>query len=237
MQKELAMKVNTLGKMMVIAVAMGLLTGFGLGDLNKALTPGSGDCSKAKDPKKCKKEQELKTGAKVLAVGVAAKLIHDMIIDYRSSQTKPEDQVVQEYKKTHPSLPKEPEVVAYTSSIKPGEVVKAGKEVLVNSSLVVVPGVNSKAIDIQEQIDIHDNEKNEKVLKTLTKSVNEKTKKSGAFNNEFKFTLPVGMPQGVYPIKTQVLVNGKAAKPTNNKMQLVLNVDRNSNYTIVAIAP
>lgn len=231
------MKVSTLGKMMVIAAAMGLLTGFGLGDLNKALTPGSDDCSKAKDPKKCKKEQELKTGAKVLAVGVAAKLIHDMIIDYRSSQTKPEDQVVQEYKKTHPSLPNEPEVVAYTSSIKPGEVVKAGKEVLVNSSLVVVPGVNSKAIDIQEQIDIHDNEKNEKVLKTPTKSVNEKTKKSGAFNNEFKFTLPVGMPQGVYPIKTQVLVNGKAAKPTNNKMQLVLNVDRDSNYTIVAIAP
>lgn len=228
------MKGNFVGAVMVSAVAMTLLTGFGLGDLDKKLS-GSEDCSKAKDPKKCKKEQDLKTGAKIVAIGIAAKLIHDMIIDYRSSQTKPEEQVVQEYKKTHPSLPKEPEVVAYTSSIKPGEVVKAGKEVLVNSSLVVVPGVNSKSVDIQEKIDIHDNEKNDQVLKTLTKPVNAKTKKSGAFNNEFKFTLPIGMPQGVYPIKTQILVNGKAAKPTNNKMQLVLNVDRDLRYTIVAV--
>lgn len=230
------MKGNLVGTVMAVTVAMTLLTGFGVGDLDKKLSTGSEDCSKAKNPKKCKKEQDLKTGAKVIAVGVAAKLIHDMIIDYRSSQTKPEDQVVQEYKKTHPSLPKEPEVIAYTSSIKPGEVVKAGKEVLVNSSLVVVPGVNSKSVDIQEKIDIHDNEKNDQVLKTLTKPVNEKTKKTGAFNNEFKFTLPIGMPQGVYPIKTQILVNGKAAKPTNNKMQLVLNVDRDLRYTIVAVS-
>lgn len=234
MGKEQVMKGNFVGAVMVGAVAMTLLTGFGLGDIDKKLS-GSEDCSKAKDPKKCKKEQDLKTGAKIVAIGIAAKLIHDMIIDYRSSQTKPEEQVVQEYKKTHPSLPKEPEVVAYTSSIKPGEVVKAGKEVLVNSSLVVVPGVNSKSVDIQEKIDIHDNEKNDQVLKTLTKPVNAKTKKSGAFNNEFKFTLPIGMPQGVYPIKTQILVNGKAAKPTNNKMQLVLNVDRDLRYTIVAV--
>lgn len=236
MGKEQVMKGNLVGTVLAVTVAMTLLTGFGVGDLDKKLSTGSKDCSKDKDPKKCKKEQDLKTGAKVIAVGVAAKLIHDMIIDYRSSQTKPEDQVVQEYKKTHPSLPKEPEVIAYTSSIKPGEVVKAGKEVLVNSSLVVVPGVNSKSVDIQEKIDIHDNEKNDQVLMTLTKPVNEKTKKTGAFNNEFKFTLPIGMPQGVYPIKTQILVNGKAAKPTNNKMQLVLNVDRDLRYTIVAVS-
>lgn len=229
------MKGNLVGTVLTVTVAMTLLTGFGLGDLDKKLSIGSEDCSKAKDPKKCKKEQDLKTGAKVIAIGVAAKLIHDMIIEYRSSQTKPEDQVVQEYKKTHPSLPQEPEVIAYTSSIKPGEIVKAGKEVLVKSSLVVVPGVNSKSVDIQEKIDIHDPEKNDQVMKTLTKTVNEKTKKSGEFNNEFIFTLPIGMPQGVYPIKTQVLVNGKAAKPTNNKMQLVLNVDRDLRYTIVAV--
>lgn len=231
------MKGNLVSTVVAVTAAMTLLTGFGLGDLDKKLSMGAEDCSKAKDQKKCKKEQDLKTGAKVLAIGVAAKLIHDMIIDYRSSQTKPEDQVVQEYKKTHPNLPQEPEVIAYTSSIKPGEIVKAGKEVLVNSSLVVVPGMNSKSVDIQEKMDIHDNEKNDQVLKTLTKPVNEKTKKSGAFNNEFKFTLPVGMPQGVYPIKTQILVNGKAAKPTNNKMQLVLNVDRDLRYTIVAVSP
>jgi hypothetical protein len=43
------------------------------------------------------------------------------------------------------------------------------------------------------------------------------------------------MPQGVYPIKTLVLVNGAASKPSSNKMQLVLNVDKDSNYEIVAV--
>lgn len=229
------MKTKTLHKFMLVVVAMGLLTGFGLGDINKKLSPGGDDCSGSSDPKKCKKEHELKTAAKIAAIGIAAKLIADMIIDYRASQTSAEEQVVQDYKKKHQALPAEPEVVEYTSSVKPGEVVKAGKEVLISSHLVVVPGVNSKAIDIQEQITIYDNEKNDNTLKSLTKPVNEKSKKSGAFNNEFKFTLPVGMPQGVYPIKTLVTVNGKAAKPSSNKMQLVLNVDQDQRYQIVAM--
>ena len=228
------MKITVLHKLTMTVVAVGLLSGFSLGDVKKP-SLGAEDCSKSSDPKKCKKDQQLKAGAAVATVGVAAKLIYDMVIDYRASQTKNEDLVVQEYKKTHPTLPAEPEVLEYTSSIKPGEVVKAGKEVLISSNLVVVSGINSKAIDIQEQIDIYDNENASQMLKSLTKPVNEKTKKSGAFNNEFKFTLPVGMPQGVYPVKTQVLVNGKAAKPANNKMQLVLNVDRNLQYQFVAI--
>lgn len=228
------MKLNILHKLTLTVAAVGLLSGFGLGDISKKISSGS-DCSGSSDPKKCEKEQELKTAAKVAAIGLAAKIIADMIIDYRASQTSGEEQVVQNYKKVHEILPPEPEVVEYTSSVKPGEIVKAGSEVMISSNLVVVPGAKSKSIDIQEQITIYDNEKNDKTLKSLTKPVNEKTKKSGAFKNEFKFKLPVGMPQGVYPIKTLVMVNGKASKPSDNKMQLVLNVDRNQEYQIVAV--
>ena len=231
------MKINVLSKLALIVVAMGLLTGFNMKDIGDKVKPNTDECDKTDDPKKCKKEQQLKTGVKIVAVGLAAKIIYDMVIEYRSTQTKDEDQVVQNYKKTHKTLPAEPEVLEYTSSIKPGEIVKAGKEILINSSLVVIPGVKSAALDIQEQIDIYDNEKDGQMMKSLIKPVNEKTKKSGEFSNEFKFTLPIGMPQGVYPIKTQVLVNGKAAKPTSNKMQLVLHVDQQQHYTIVAMNP
>jgi DNA-directed RNA polymerase subunit H (RpoH/RPB5) len=177
----------------------------------------------------------VETGAKIIAVGIAAKLIHDMVIEYKTSQTKDEKKVVKEYSKKNKTLPSEPKVVEYETSIKPGDVVKAGKEVQVVSRLVVVPGNDGKPVEIKEEINIFDNEDNTKSLKNLTKPVNEKTKQTGEFKNQFKFTLPEGMPQGVYPIKTLVLLNGKTSNPSNNKMQLVLDVDQNHQYRILAV--
>lgn len=228
------MKLSGLHTSVIAIVAMSMLTGFGLGDLSKTLSGGK-DCSNSDDRNKCQAEETARTAAKVAATDAAAKIIAKMIINYRVMQASEEDAVVREYKLAHKALPAQPEVVKYTSSIKPGQVVKAGKPVLVGSDLVVVRGEKSKNTIIQEQLSIYDNENNDKKLISLTKPVNEKTKKSGAFKNEFKFTLPVGMPQGVYPIKTLVLVNGKAAKPVDNKIQLVLNVDQNQQYQIVAM--
>lgn len=232
------MKISNVIKLVLIIPAAVMLMGLGLGDLNKAVPKvgGSGeDCSKSADPKKCEKNKAIKSGAQAVAVGVAAKVIYDMVIEFSTAQTSPEDKVVADYKKKNKDLPAEAQVLEYASSLKPGEVVNAGKEVKVVSSLVVVPGKDGKAVEIKEQINIHDNEDNKKVLKSLSKMVNEGTKKTGAYHNEFKFTLPVGMPQGVYPVKTVVMLNGKEAKPSNNKMQLVLHVDDRQHYQIVAI--
>ncbi len=229
------MKISNLFTAVVVVASLGLLTGFGLGDLDKKLSPNKEDCDKKADPKKCRKGEDIKAAAKVVAIGIAAKIIHDMVIGYNSSQISPEDQVVSDYKKQHKTLPAEPLVVEYKSSVKPGEIVKAGNEVLVASTLIVVPGEKSKTIDIQEKIEIFDNDNSKEIIKSFSKSVNEKTKKSGAFKNEFKFTLPAGMPQGVYPIKTVVLVDGKPFNPNANKMQIVLNVDKNNEYHFVAL--
>ncbi|MBI3561743.1 MAG: hypothetical protein HY080_08515 [Gammaproteobacteria bacterium] len=228
------MKLSTLKVTVLVLTAMGMLTGFGLGDVTNKLS-GTDNCDKSSDPKRCEKERDLKTAGKIVAIGIAAKLIYDMIIDYTSSQVSDEDKVINDYKKVHEVLPPEPDVVQYSSTLKPSNVVSAGKAVIIDSDLVVVPSAKSKTVDIQERIDIYDNEKTDKTIKSMTKPVNAKTKKSGAFKNEFKFTLPVGMPQGVYPIKTMVLVNGKAFKPAENKMQLVLNVDNQQHYRIVAV--
>lgn len=229
------MRNRKLYAVVAIVTSMVFLTGFGLGDIEKKVAPDKEDCDKKADPKKCKKRENLEAGAKVIAVGIAAKIIHEMIVQYKSSQVGTEDQVVADYKKQHQTLPPEPKVLEYTSSVKPGEVVKAGNEVMVASSLTVVPGQDGKPVEIQEKIEIFDNENNKESIKSLAKPVNGESKKTGAFKNEFKFTLPVGMPQGVYPIKTEVLLNGKPFNPTNNKMQLVLNVDQYQNYRIVAL--
>ncbi len=219
----------------VIVTSMGLLTGLGLGDLDKKLSPNKEDCDKKADPKKCRKGEAIRGAATAVAIGIAAKVIHDMVISYSSTQISPEDKVISDYLKTHKALPSEPEVTEYKSSVKPGEIVTAGKEVLIQSSLVVVPSDKTKAVEIQEKIEIYDAANNKDMISSLAKPVNEKTKKSGAFTNEFKFTPPVGLPQGVYPVKTEVLVNGKAFKPNTSKMQIVLNVDKDRQYSFVAL--
>ncbi len=162
-----------------------------------------------------------KTIGAVIAVGVAAKLIYDMVVDYQSKQINDESVVVNRYKKTHGGLPNEAILLNYQSSIEPGDVVSAGKSVSIKSKLEVVRSESSRHVSIQEKIVIFDNEDNSKELKSLIKTVNEKSNTSGEFENEFTFKLPKGMPQGLYPVQTTVIVNGVAQQPVNNTMQLI----------------
>jgi len=154
-------------------------------------------------------------------VGVGAKLIYDMVVDYQSKQVNDEAQVAERYKKLHGHLPEKAVLVDYESSIKPGDVVSAGTSISIQSRLEVVRSASSRQVDIQEKIIIFDNDDPTKELKSLTKVVNAKTKTSGAFVNEFTFKLPKGMPQGVYPVRTQVIINGQPYAPVDSQMQLV----------------
>ena len=157
----------------------------------------------------------------VVAVGIAAKLIYDMVVDYQSKQVNDESQVVKRYKKQHGDLPESPVLVEYESSIEPGDVVEAGNQISIVSNLEVVRSSVSRKVEIKEKITIFDNEDNDKELKSLTKVVNEDTNASGAFENEFTFKLPKGMPQGVYPVRSTVIVDGVAQTPVNSQMQLI----------------
>ncbi|MEP1740759.1 MAG: hypothetical protein ABJI60_16975 [Kangiellaceae bacterium] len=179
--------------------------------------------------------KRLKQIGAVVAIGVAAKLIYDMVVDYQSKQINDEGEVVDRYVETHGALPPEPVLVTYESSIKPGEVVTAGNDISIQSKLEVVRGADTRTVDIQEKITIFDNEDPTKELKSLVKAVNTDSKKSGAFENEFTFKLPKGMPQGVYPVKTAVIVDGKEQPARNSQMQLVFNGRFNSTYQRVAV--
>lgn len=229
------MRLGNLQKLIVVGIAISLLSGFGLGDLTKKIKPNTAKCEGKSNSKKCKKREKMKAIGKVVIIGVAAKLIHDMAVSFKSTSTSSESKVINKYKKAFGKLPNDPVVTIYNSSLKPGEIVKVGKKVRVVSNLEVIRGIKSKDVVIQEKFSIYDNEDNTKVLKSITKPVNAKNKRSGAFKNEFKFTLPVGMPQGIYPIKSIVIVNNKEVKPAKNRMQLVLQVNSPDNYQIVAL--
>jgi|GEM_PF-549620 len=227
---------KSLGVLATVCLAFTMTTGFGLKDLAKEIKPGTDKCKGSSNKKDCERKENLKSAAKVVAVGIAAKIIYDMVIDYRSKNVSDEGIVVEKYKSKFKNLPDDPAVLSYESSLKPGQVVKPGEPVLLVSRVEVVPGKNGGPVLVQEKIAIHDNEDPEKVIKSLVKTVNETSKKGGAFENEFSFVLPVGMPQGVYPVTTAVLLNDKETSREHNDMQVVLRVGPEGQYELLALA-
>ncbi len=225
-------KKNPLILSTALAAVITFGTGFGLKDVAKEVLPDSDKCAKSKDKRDCEKKENIKTAVKVVAVGIAAKIIYDMVIDYRTRNVSAEDAVVRDYKNKHKNLPDKPQVVAYSTSLKPGQVVKPGEPILLVSKVEVVPGRSGGPILVQEKIAIHDNEDSNKVIKSLVKNVNEGSKKGGAYENEFSFTLPVGMPQGVYPVQTAVLLNDQEIDTEKNEMQVVLHVTPAGEYRL-----
>jgi hypothetical protein len=185
--------------------------------------------------RKCKNREHLLAVAKVAAVAVAAKFIVDMVIDYRSKKIADEAGVAAAYKAEHANLPEQPVASVYTTSTLPGSVVQPGKKVLIQSEIVVVPGRAQKDTRIEERLAIFDNEDNTKELKSLTKMVNQDTKRAGHYTNEFSFTIPEGLPQGVYPIKTALVLNGKTVKTSSNDIQLVLQINAHGRQRFVAL--
>lgn len=194
---------------------------FDLKDLNRVFDKSY----KCKGDKKCKKKERLKAVARVAAVAVAATVITKMIIKHRSKKLEDEKQVAEEYKKEHKTLPEQAYAAEYVTNALPGTVVQPGKEIVIKSDILVVPGAKQKNTLIEERLAIYDNEDNTKELKSLTKAVNKSTKKAGRYENEFSFTLPEGIPQGVYPIKTELLLDGKVVDSSETGLQLVLYID------------
>ncbi|MET0357318.1 MAG: hypothetical protein ABW044_11095 [Cellvibrio sp.] len=187
------------------------------------------------DDQGCKNREHLKTAAKVAAVAVAVKYIADMIVEHRSKKVADEEGVVSEYKTKNQNLPEKAQASVYNTNALPGSVVEPGKKVLIQSDIVVVPGRQQKDTLIEERLAIFDNEDNTKELKSLTKGVNEETKRAGHYTNEFTFTLPEGVPQGVYPIKTTLFLNGEEIQTINNDLQLVLEVNSLGQMKLVAM--
>ncbi len=216
-----------------------LLTGFGLNDIKKNVVPDPDKCEGKSHESKCKNKEYLKAAAAVVAVSVAAKLIHDMVIDYKTEQVANDKEISQAYKKQYGEMPKSSTVFAYDATfstenktVKAGDplVVDASKPVVINSNISAILGTNAQKLNLEEKIEIYDNENPDQVINSLTKQVYEG--KGGSYKNTFSFTLPAGYPQGVYPIKTTAILDGKAVENTQSDMQIVMEVLQDGTYQI-----
>ncbi|MDZ7923330.1 MAG: hypothetical protein U5M23_04575 [Marinagarivorans sp.] len=233
------MKSNKLKLCVAAGLSFTLLSGFSLNDIKKNVIPDPDKCEGKSHESRCKNQEYLKAAAAVVAVSIAAKLIHDMVIDYKTEQVANDKDVAKAYKKQYGEMPKSSTVYEYTAAlasnnkaIKAGEptVVDAAQSVTINSNISAILGTNAKILSLEEKIEIFDNETPDAVINSLTKKVYEG--KGGVYKNTFSFTLPAGYPQGVYPIKTTVILDGKPVETTNADMQIVMEVLQDGTYQI-----
>jgi len=178
-------------------------------------------------------EKSAKDTATDMAADMAADLIRDMFIGYSTEQTKTDKQVSKEYKKENGSLPLNTTASVYKTQMLPGSAVSPGTKVRIKSHIEVIPGRNGKRAQIEEQLTIYDNEDNSLVLKSMTKEA-QRSAKGGQFEGEFTFSLPEGLPQGVYPISLTLLLNGDIARDSDHDLQLVMTVDELGNGQLYA---
>lgn len=184
-----------------------------------------------KDLKKDVEKAAVKEGTKVLIA-----LLVKMAIDFHTKKVAEEKVVIEKYKKENKKIPDNPTAAKYESVATPGKIIKPGKKVTISSTIEVVLGKKKKQALIEETLTIYDNEDKSKPLKSLTKAINASKKKGGIYKNTFSFVPPIGMPQGIYGIKTSLQIDGKTVDSQTNDLQLVMIMDDMGNAELVAMA-
>jgi hypothetical protein len=153
-------------------------------------------------------------GAGVVGLGCYA-------FNVNSRQTKTAAQSDREYVKARGALPPEPQVVAYDSNV--GTTVERGKPFKVNSTVELVNGRSEPIREVREQLVLLDT--NGRPVKNGTKPVETTNASAGRYENSFELKLPEGVSQGVYPLQTNLYVNGKLAASRDLRTQVVINDD------------
>jgi len=139
-------------------------------------------------------------------------------VNVRSRQVKTAAQSDRDYVATRGALPPEPQVVTYNVLVS--DHVVRGKPFTVNTQVELVNGRYQKINEVDEQIILLD--PNGQPFKNGTKPLESKNASGGRFENSFELTLPEGVSQGVYAMKTNLYVNGQLAATRDLRTQLVL---------------
>ncbi|OYO32240.1 hypothetical protein [Janthinobacterium sp. PC23-8] len=161
-----------------------------------------------------------KNGAlKGAAIGGGLAAAGCLAINVNSRQTKTAAQADRDYIRARGALPREPQVVSYTPQVS-AATVKRGQPFKVNSVVELVNGSAQSVTDVREELVVFDPQG--QPFKSGSKSLASSNSTGGRFENSFELTLPAGVSQGVYGVKTNLYVNGKLAATRDLRTQLVI---------------
>lgn len=177
-------------------------------------------------------EETTKDTTRQMVAESTEKMLRNMLIGYSSERTQSDTQVAEDYEKEYGDLPVNTRVSSYRTEIQPGTSVSPGTEVKVRSWIKVIRGRSGDRPAIEERLTIWDNEDNSIALKSMTKDAG---KQAGAFRGKFTFVLPEGLPQGVYPVSTDLMLNGEQVGHERHGLQLVIRVKRQGDALLLAL--
>jgi hypothetical protein len=157
-------------------------------------------------------------GGAVIGAGIAS--LACTAFNYQTAQTKTSQQVQDDYKTQNGGqLPEQLVVTHYETKIAPSAQVRPGAKTTLNSYIEVVNSANGAIPTIEEEVALFDPDGKQV---TKTRKVVNQNGDAGAFNSSFSFTLPEGVKQGVYPVKTAVFLNGQQASTGQVALQVVM---------------
>lgn len=168
------------------------------------------------------------------AIGAGVGALACVGYNYYTKQTKSAQQVTDEYKAAHRgTLPARATVTRFNTNVQPNANVPAGSAVTVVSYIEVVPGSDNPRPSVEQQIALYSPDGKE--VANARKPANESSG-GGGFETSFRFTLPQGVPQGVYPVRSQVFVNGQPAANADALFQIVVG-PAGTNVTMARLPP
>lgn len=159
-----------------------------------------------------------RAGGAVIGAGIAS--LACAAFNYQTAQTKTSQQVQDDYKTQNSGqLPEQLVVTRYETKIAPSAQVRPGTKTTLNSYIEVVNSATGTIPTIEEEVALFDPDGKQV---TKTRKIVNQNGDAGAFNSSFSFTLPEGVKQGVYPVKTAVLLNGQQASTGQAALQVVM---------------
>jgi hypothetical protein len=152
-----------------------------------------------------------------LAVGAGLGALACMAVNYNSRQTRSAEQVGDDYRRRTGALPPAPVVTAYRTQAARARA-KAGEDIIVTSSIEVVPGRDEPLKELREEFVILDPRGVER--SRLQKTPAPAGSRGGAYESTLQFTFPQGVPAGAYRVQSQLFVNGRPAQATAVDIQV-----------------
>jgi hypothetical protein len=152
------------------------------------------------------------------AKGALAGLAACAVVEIVSRQTKNAAQVEQQYRASNQQpLPPEARIDSYATLLSPNGVAKAGDQIKIQSTIRAISGANEPVQEVRERLIAYAPTGEE--FKRGEKKVNDAAG-SGEYDNSFTLKLPQGAPEGVYKLKTEVYLNGRAASTKESNFQV-----------------
>lgn len=150
--------------------------------------------------------------------GALAGLAACAIVEVASHQTKTAAQVDQQYRMAnHNQLPATARIDSYSTVVSPNGIARAGDAIKIVSTIRVVSGASEPVQEVREQLIAYAPTGEE--FKRGEKKVND-VGGSGEYDNSFTLKLPQGSPQGIYKLKTEVFLNGRASIVKESSLQV-----------------